>query len=459
MSLFSNIFVLLIQTAIFLFVPKIIGKTEFAYWQLYIFYSTYVNLANLGWPDGLHLKHGGQELESLNKSSISGQYKVYLLFQTFITVLMLVGTAFYRGDVDKKAVLLLTFVFLFVSNVRQFILLLFQTTNKIKEYATLLIMAKAVSAVLIIVFFAFGIKDYRIVIATDIVGVVISLIIPLVRHRSLFLGRFRADHELKTEILDNIRIGIKVILAHYASVVIIGVVRFGIERSWDVDTFGEVSLMLSLSGLMMVFIQAISIVIFPMLKAEKNVQYGKLYSQIQPLTMQTLLLLLIFYYPIYWFMVAWLPQFAESMKYLVFVFPLFVFEGKKALLTNTFLKANRNEKDIMYANVTAVGVGIVLTVIFTVIYPNLMMVVLSIPLLTALSTYMSELFLAKRIGIRLAKGIVLELMVCALFVVLVIFLEQWISFVCLILLLALSTLLNRKELKASWTYFRAVVKA
>ncbi|MDD4096888.1 MAG: hypothetical protein PHP22_11690 [Oscillospiraceae bacterium] len=274
MSLFSNIFVLLIQTAIFLFVPKIIGKTEFAYWQLYIFYSTYVNLANLGWPDGLHLKHGGQELESLNKSSISGQYKVYLLFQTFITVLMLVGTAFYRGDVDKKAVLLLTFVFLFVSNVRQFILLLFQTTNKIKEYATLLIMAKAVSAVLIIVFFAFGIKDYRIVIATDIVGVVISLIIPLVRHRSLFLGRFRADHELKTEILDNIRIGIKVILAHYASVVIIGVVRFGIERSWDVDTFGEVSLMLSLSGLMMVFIQAISIVIFPMLKAEKNVQYG-----------------------------------------------------------------------------------------------------------------------------------------------------------------------------------------
>ncbi|MDD4095690.1 MAG: hypothetical protein PHP22_05550, partial [Oscillospiraceae bacterium] len=227
----------------------------------------------------------------------------------------------------------------------------------------------------------------------------------------------------------------------------------------DVDTFGEVSLMLSLSGLMMVFIQAISIVIFPMLKAEKNVQYGKLYSQIQPLTMQTLLLLLIFYYPIYWFMVAWLPQFAESMKYLVFVFPLFVFEGKKALLTNTFLKANRNEKDIMYANVTAVGVGIVLTVIFTVIYPNLMMVVLSIPLLTALSTYMSELFLAKRLGIRLAKGIVLELMVCALFVVLVIFLEQWISFVCLILLLALSTLLNRKELKASWTYFRAVVKA
>jgi O-antigen/teichoic acid export membrane protein len=458
MSLFSNVFVLLIQTAIFLFVPKIIGKTEFAYWQLYIFYSTYVSLANLGWPDGLHLKHGGQELESLNKSSISGQYRVYLIFQTVATALLLVGTALFRGDVDKKTVLLLTVIFLFVSNVRQFFLLLFQTTNKIKEYASLLVMAKAVSAVLIIVSFAIGIKDYRVIIATDIIGVALSLIIPLVRHRELLLGRFRADHALMVEIFDNIRIGIKVILAYYASVVIIGVVRFGIERYWDVDTFGEVSMTLSLSGLMMVFIQAISIVIFPMLKAEKNVQYGKLYSLIQPVTMHALLLLLLLYYPVYWFMTAWLPQFTESMKYLVFVFPLFVFEGKKALLTNTFLKANRNEKDIMNANLTSVVVAVGLTVVFTNIYPNLTLMVLSIPLLTALSTYLSEFFLAKRLQIRLTKGIFLELAVCVLFILSVIYLKTWLSFASLVFLLALNIFLCRKELKESITYFRAVVK-
>ena len=45
--------------------------------------------------------------------------------------------------------------------------------------------------------------------------------------------------------------------ANIASMLIIGVVRFGIERSWDVETFGKVSLTLSASNLMMLFINAV----------------------------------------------------------------------------------------------------------------------------------------------------------------------------------------------------------
>ncbi|MGC3601817.1 hypothetical protein ACPTJK_13890, partial [Enterococcus faecalis] len=35
-----------------LFVPKLLGVTEYSYWLLYVFYSSYVGFLQLGWIDG-----------------------------------------------------------------------------------------------------------------------------------------------------------------------------------------------------------------------------------------------------------------------------------------------------------------------------------------------------------------------------------------------------------------------
>lgn len=65
--------------------------------------------------------------------------------------------------------------------------------------------------------------------------------------------------------MENISVGIKLMFANIASMLIIGIVRFGIERAWDVATLGKVSLTLSILN-MIIFINAVGIIMFPTLR-------------------------------------------------------------------------------------------------------------------------------------------------------------------------------------------------
>ena len=52
----ANFVTLLISVLLNLFVPKLLGVKEYSYWQLYVFYSSYVGFLHLGWVDGIYLK-------------------------------------------------------------------------------------------------------------------------------------------------------------------------------------------------------------------------------------------------------------------------------------------------------------------------------------------------------------------------------------------------------------------
>ncbi|HGA0995664.1 TPA: hypothetical protein ACIQO3_002161, partial [Streptococcus suis] len=78
-------------------------------------------------------------------------------------------------------------------------------------------------------------------------------------------------------------------LSNVASMLVIGTVRLGIEKRWDVATFGKISLTLSISNLIMTFINAVGIVIFPMLKRTEKSELPELYVKIRTLLMPVLL--------------------------------------------------------------------------------------------------------------------------------------------------------------------------
>jgi O-antigen/teichoic acid export membrane protein len=217
-------------------------------------------------------------------------------------------------------------------------------------------------------------------------------------------------------------------------------------------------MMLSISSLMMVFIQAISVVIFPMLKAEKHLNYSAFYKTIQPLVMLLLIVMLLFYYPLYLFMNAWLPQYSSSMIYLAYLFPIFIFEGKKSLLTNTFLKVIRYEKDILLANIVAVIFSLIATLIFTRIYQNLTLAVLSITFVTALSAYVSEWLLTRRMRITIIYSTFRELFVCGTFVVISSLFNIWQAILIVIVIIALYILSDFKQLKQSIKYTLSFIK-
>lgn len=53
-----------------LVIPRFIGITEYGYWQLYMFYVSYVGIFHLGWNDGIYLRYGGKQYDSLDKETL-----------------------------------------------------------------------------------------------------------------------------------------------------------------------------------------------------------------------------------------------------------------------------------------------------------------------------------------------------------------------------------------------------
>ena len=58
-TLSSNLLSLVISTLVVLIIPKLIGVEEYGYWQLYIFYTSYIGFLHFGWNDGIYLRYGG----------------------------------------------------------------------------------------------------------------------------------------------------------------------------------------------------------------------------------------------------------------------------------------------------------------------------------------------------------------------------------------------------------------
>ena len=54
----SNLLTVLGSSLVVLLLPKIMGAKEYGYWQLYIFYLSYVGFIHLGWVDGIYLRYG-----------------------------------------------------------------------------------------------------------------------------------------------------------------------------------------------------------------------------------------------------------------------------------------------------------------------------------------------------------------------------------------------------------------
>ena len=102
-------------------VPKIMGVESFGYWQLFMFYTSYVGLFHLGINDGVYLEQGGVLRHRINKKVISSEFKFSLLYQLiFSAVLVVLGFCCFK-DSSRSFVIIATAIFLLLNNLSNFV--------------------------------------------------------------------------------------------------------------------------------------------------------------------------------------------------------------------------------------------------------------------------------------------------------------------------------------------------
>jgi len=344
-------------------------------------------------------------------------------------------------------------------NTRLMFFYILQATNRIKEFARITMLDRIVYILLVVIFLLLGIRDFKFMIFADLVGKFISLLFVTLSCKDIVFRRINTFYLTISESIMNINVGIKLMFANIASMLIIGIVRFGIEQTWDVATFGKVSLTLSISNMMMIFINAVGIIMFPMLRRTNQEKLASIYSTMRDFLMVILLGFLIIYYPLKTVMAAWLPQYAESLLYMSLVFPMFIYEGKMALLINTYLKTLRREKVMLRINLVSMCFSLVVTFISTQMFANLDLAILNIVILLAIRSALAESYLAKELKIRVNKDVVLETFLTIVFILSGWFINSWMTILIYGMTYLLYLLIKRNDIIINIGNIKGLIKA
>lgn len=407
----------LISVVVTLVVPKLISVEQYGYYQIYVFYISYVGVSYLGWCDGIYLRMGGKYYGELDKPLYGTQFWLLGLFEVVVYAVIFGGSFLFVRDASTRYIVTCVCIVAVGMCLRWFITFVLQATARIREYATVTISEKILFVILIAVFMAAGYRDFRWIVAADVAAKFLSLFTGVWYCRDMVFAKLLPVRSVIGEIKENCRAGIKLMLASLCSMLIVGVVRFGIQNHWDVSTYGKVSLTLSVSNMIMTAISAISVVLYPTLCRTSKSRLPSIYRIMRIVLMGLVFGFLVFYYPIRRVLSAWLPQYAESLRYAAILFPVCAYESKMSLLVNTYYKTLRLENLLMKCNMAALAFSVVCTVVSTLVLNSVTAAIFSILLTLIFRCVVSELLLARHIDIGVKKDIVIELAMTAAFIV------------------------------------------
>ena len=447
-SISANLLSLLVSIILVLILPNLLGETAYGYLQLYLFYTTYVGFFHLGWIDGIYLRIGGKEYGQLEGQLYATQFIVLMIFELMVGVMIVVFANVFVPNVNRLHVIVLTCICMVIYIAKNYTTYILQATNRIKPYAIVTLIEKIIFAVIIIAAWVFRLENYELIAIGDILGKLISTMVSLKYCKEILFCRLGNWKRTFQEIWINLSVGCKLLLANVAALLVNGIVRFAIERFWSIEVFGKVSLSMSLSNMLMVFISAISVVVFPMLKRMDEDKLGETYELIRNFLMIILLAALVFYYPAKHILTLFLPTYAESLKYMALMFPVCIFDSKISLLVNTYLKALRKEKTILIINISVVIVSMISTYFTVYIMHSLEMAVVSIVILMALQCAIAELYLSKYLGIDVIVDMVMEWILVTIFILASWFIDSWISMVIYFAAFIIYCIIKRDKIKS-----------
>lgn len=416
-SFMANIFSALTSVLMILVLPKVMSMEAYGIWQLFIFYFTYVGFFHFGWTDGIYLRYGGAYYDKLDRKVFSGQFWLLCLF---VVIECLLANIFLVYGFVEDDILFLIFkvasisgVFLILLSFANFVL---QLTNRIKEYARNILLERFTLLALIIACVVAGKVQYEEIIYTNLISNFLVMCIALYVIRDLIFTKTDNITNALKEAGKNISAGSKLMLSNIAGMLILGIIRFGISQGWDIVTFGKVSLTLSISNFLMVFISAVSVVLFPILKRINQDRLAEIYLVLRRVSSYSLLGLLITYYPLNFILIQWLPKYSDSLFYMGMLLPICVFESKMQMVVNTYLKSLRQEALMLKINIIAVIFAFITTYATVVVLHNLQFAILAIVVNFAFRLLIAEYFVEKLLSLNLRRDSLEELLVVVAFI-------------------------------------------
>lgn len=454
-ALSANILSLVISILTTLLVPKMVGVEGFGYFQLYLFYSSYVGLLHFGWNDGVLLRLGGLEYANLPRKSTFSQFTVLVVQQLLVAISVTLIAVTLIEDRSMSLILSMTGVCILISGPMYMLLFILQATARIKEYARIVVIQRLLFGLLIVLMSFTPIASFDLLIYTDLAARTVALLIALYYCREVAVLSLRKFVWPGREIIANLSGGFPLMLSAMAGSLIIGVVRLGISDNWSVTVFGKVSLALSLSSIVLTAIVAVGQVLFPLLRRTSSSRLPRIFSSGRAILSLFTLPSLFLYFLLVPFISYWLPEYIDSAVYLGIIFPLFIYQVRTSILLEPYLKTMRMEKALLCVNAGILVLSVLVTWVCVYAVGSLTATLASMVILVAIRAFALEFFVSKAMDVGFIFEALLEGIVVVVFLVGVIFLEGIWPLVALASVLFAWVLFNRNSIGSTIQFLRS----
>ena len=394
----SQGFSFLLSVLTSLLVPKVLGVEEFGYWQLFLFYSSYTGFFHFGITDGLYLVEGGTGRDSIDKRKVNSTFWFGLAYEVPIAVVAVLVCLLAGFDENREFVILATAVYMVVSYAWTALGYVFQAMNETKLYSYAVMANKLAFLVPLSALLLMGCPSFVPFVVFYVASQLFSLAYCAWKGRDILTaGLYSPLHAARLG-FGYIRVGFKLMLANIASMLILGVARFLIDAEWGIETFGELSFSLSMVNFFLAFVSQASMVLFPTLRQSGGDERLKVYSAMREALTIALPATYLLCFPMVWLIGLWLPQYADSLHYFVYLLPLCVFDGKMNLLGTTFFKVLRGESTLLKVNIATALLSLAGTLIGVYALHSVDAVICAVVAALAFRSLLSEVIISKRIG-------------------------------------------------------------
>ena len=427
-------------------IPKIVGTEGYGYVQLYIFYASYTAYMSFGISDGIYIRYGGYEYENINKPIIAGQYWIVSIALVLLGSGIVAGAAGCGIDSQKIVMLFWSMLSALITVPRSLVNFLLLTTNHIKNASKITIIERCTYFCVCVILLSLRVEDPMPYIYADIIGKITASVCMFILYTELvYIPRIDLKPVI-CELKSNLFVGIKIVSASIVGLFIIGIVRFEISNEWNMTIFGKVSLALSIANLLLAFINTLSVVLFPVICRCTEEVLRKFYNILDHSLQIVLVIVLAMYYPMKVLLNLWLPQYEDSMEYMALIFPICLFECKVSLILNTYFKALRAEKYILFVNILAALISIILSTICVYVLHNLVLAICVITVALGIRCIFSELVIKKILQINNLKSIFIEICISIAFIVMNWFVGGYLGFALYMLVVILYVFFSKKQL-------------
>ena len=410
-----------------------------------------MGLFHFGLTDGVYLRSGGEEWKRLNKSLLGEQLKCMNIFHTAIACLIWLISKLIFEDEQRIWVLVCAGIYLIIANEMYYLGFVFQAVNETKIHSISIIISKTLFVICILSLIFLEIKDFKVCCICFLFAHLIGTIFLMYKGREIVFSPMIYSRKTFIEMRENIRVGISLTISSVASNLVLGIGRILVDLNGGLEAFGVISLAVSLTSFVLNFLTQVSMVMFPMLRRFNIERLTEIYTYLRNLISYFLCVIYVLFIPFVALLELWLPQYVESFKYMVILFPMCVFDGKMQMLYNTYFKVLREEKTLMKINVLTVVCSACFCIIAICMVRNKFAIAFAMLLAILSRSFLSSFYLSKKMNVEYESNFIAEIVIATVFIFSNIFFADILAFGVNLIMISIYYFIERRKIRQNLT--------